>query len=73
MKNWITLNEPLRFAFFGHGAGIHAPGRTSNRARSPVGNSATEPYLVGHNALLAHAAAVDIYNRKFKVESKALD
>lgn len=66
VKNWITLNEPLRFAFFGHGVGIHAPGRTSNRARSPVGNSATEPYLVGHNALLAHAAAVDIYNRKFK-------
>eukprot|EP00249_Psilotum_nudum_P019962 c27498_g1_i1 orf=501-2102(+) len=66
VKHWITLNEPLRFSFFGNGLGIHAPGRCSNRTRSPVGDSTTEPYIVGHNALLAHAAAVDIYNRKFK-------
>jgi len=30
------------------------------------GNSATEPYIVAHHVLLAHAAAVDIYRRKFK-------
>lgn len=67
VKHWVTLNEPLRFAFFGNGIGIHAPGRTSNRARSAEGDSSTEPYLVGHHALLAHAAAVHIYNEKFKV------
>ncbi|MCO5555301.1 hypothetical protein L7F22_008846 [Adiantum nelumboides] len=66
VKHWITLNEPLRFAFFGHGIGIHAPGRTSNRLRSTVGHSPTEPYLVGHHALLAHAAAVHMYNKTFK-------
>lgn len=68
VKNWVTLNEPLRFAFFGNGIGIHAPGRTSNRARSAVGDSTVEPYQVGHHALLAHAAAVDLYNRKFKAK-----
>eukprot|EP00249_Psilotum_nudum_P019963 c27498_g2_i1 orf=485-2083(+) len=66
VKHWITLNEPLRFSVFGNGVGIHAPGRCSNRTRSPAGDSATEPYTVGHNALLAHATAVDIYNKKFK-------
>eukprot|EP00250_Pteridium_aquilinum_P016731 c23261_g1_i1 orf=546-2150(-) len=68
VKQWVTLNEPLRFSFFGHGIGIHAPGRTSNRARSAEGDSSTEPYRVGHHALLAHAAAVDIYNKKFKAK-----
>ena len=67
VKHWTTLNEPLRFAFFGHGIGIHAPGRTSNRTRSAEGDSSIEPYVVGHHALLAHATAVDIYNKKFKV------
>lgn len=66
VKDWVTLNEPLRFSFFGYGIGIHAPGRTSNRARSAEGDSSIEPYQVGHNALLAHATAVDIYNKKFK-------
>lgn len=68
VKHWITLNEPLRFSLFGYGIGIHAPGRSSDRARSSEGDSSREPYLTAHNALLAHAAAVDVFNRKFRVQ-----
>ena len=31
------------------------------------GNPGTEPYLVTHNQLLAHAAAVKLYKEKFQV------
>ncbi|MCD9646176.1 hypothetical protein HAX54_035761 [Datura stramonium] len=30
------------------------------------GNSSTEPYIVAHNILLAHSAAVRLYRRKYK-------
>eukprot|EP00249_Psilotum_nudum_P032012 c47105_g1_i1 orf=277-1869(+) len=68
VKNWITLNEPLQFSYNGYGSGVHAPGRCSDCSLSPVGNSAVEPYIAAHHALLAHAAAVDIYRKKFKVK-----
>lgn len=67
MKHWITFNEPQQFSVLGFGLGIHAPGRCSTRSMCAEGNSATEPYIVAHHVLLAHAAAVDIYRRKFKV------
>ncbi|XP_057417830.1 beta-glucosidase 40-like [Lotus japonicus] len=31
-----------------------------------AGNSATEPYIVGHNVLRSHAAAAEIYRKKYK-------
>eukprot|EP00249_Psilotum_nudum_P002600 c15718_g1_i3 orf=465-1820(-) len=68
VKHWITLNEPALAAMMGYKYGIFAPGRCSDRAMSPVGDSATEPYIFAHNALLAHAAAVDLYNQKFKAQ-----
>ncbi|CBI23349.3 unnamed protein product, partial [Vitis vinifera] len=58
VKNWITLNEPLQTAVNGYGVGIFAPGRQEH--------SSTEPYLVAHHQLLAHAAAVSIYRNKYK-------
>lgn len=67
VKNWITFNEPQQFAVLGYGMGVHAPGSCSNRAKCPDGNSAKDPYIVAHHVLLAHAAAVDIYKKKFKV------
>lgn len=66
VKHWITFNEPQTFTVLGYGNGIHAPGRCSDRSKCTAGNTATEPYLAAHNVLLAHAAAVDVYKRKFK-------
>ncbi|MCO5574568.1 hypothetical protein L7F22_028356 [Adiantum nelumboides] len=66
VKHWITLNEPARFALLGYYLGVHAPGRSSNRSRSSYGDSSVEPYVVGHHALLAHAAAVSVYREKYK-------
>ncbi|KAI3940727.1 hypothetical protein MKW98_030046 [Papaver atlanticum] len=60
VKHWITLNEPLQTSVNGYGTGIFAPGRSEN--------SSTEPYLAGHNQLLAHAAAFSIYKQKFKAQ-----
>eukprot|EP00253_Pinus_taeda_P000856 PITA_00856 len=63
VKNWITFNEPHTFAVEGYYRGYFAPGRCTHCA---AGNSATEPYMVAHNMLLAHAKTVDIYRTKYK-------
>ena len=56
---WLTFNEPLSFIKNGYGAvGTQAPGRCSDRALCPFGNSATEPYIAAHHVLLAHAKTV---------------
>lgn len=60
VKDWITINEPLQTAVNGYGIGIFAPGRSEN--------SSTEPYLVAHHQILAHATAVSIYRKKYKVK-----
>lgn len=59
VKNWITINEPLQTAVNGYCTGIYAPGRHQH--------SSTEPYLVAHHQILAHAAAFSVYQRKYKV------
>lgn len=33
----------------------------------PVGDPGTEPYIVSHNQLLAHAAAVKLYREEYQV------
>jgi len=66
VKHWITFNEPLTFTVQGYDAGIHAPGRCSDRSICPAGNSSTEPYLAAHHVLLAHAQAVSIYRRLYQ-------
>eukprot|EP00904_Undaria_pinnatifida_P003682 jgi/Undpi1/13314/HiC_scaffold_8.g02975.m1 len=58
VKNWLTFNEPWCSAVLGYGNGEHAPGRVSE--------SAAEVYRAGHNMLLAHARAVDVYRAKFQ-------
>ncbi|KAJ9174423.1 hypothetical protein P3X46_013067 [Hevea brasiliensis] len=35
-----------------------------------AGDSATEPYLVGHNMLLSHAAAAKLYKEKYQASQK---
>ncbi len=56
VNNWITLNEPWVAAILGYGQGVFAPGHVSN----------VEPYQVGHNLLLAHARAVEVYRQDHK-------
>ncbi|XP_057481585.1 beta-glucosidase 40-like [Actinidia eriantha] len=68
VKHWITFNEPHTFTTQGYDVGLQAPGRCSILLHifCRGGNSATEPYIVGHNVLLSHATVVDIYRRKYK-------
>ncbi|XP_071690838.1 beta-glucosidase 40-like [Rutidosis leptorrhynchoides] len=70
VKNWMTFNEPHTFTVQGYDVGLQAPGRCSILLKlfCRAGNSATEPYIVGHNVLLSHAAAFDIYKRKYKAK-----
>lgn len=66
VKYWITFNEPWCSSILGYSTGDFAPGRTSNRAKNPVGDSSTEPWQVGHNLLVAHGATVKVYREDFK-------
>lgn len=69
-KYWITFNEPWCSSILGYNTGLFAPGRTSDRAKSEVGDSSTECWIVGHNLLLAHANAVKIYREEFKAKDE---
>ncbi|KAJ0492343.1 putative beta-glucosidase [Helianthus annuus] len=66
----MTFNEPHTLTVQGYDVGLQAPGRCSILLRlfCRGGNSASEPYIVGHNVLLSHAAAFDIYKRKYKAK-----
>ena len=66
VKLWITFNEPWCSSILGYGTGLFAPGRTSDRSKSKEGDSSREPWIVGHNLLLAHGAAVKAYRDDFK-------
>ncbi|MBN1446153.1 MAG: beta-glucosidase [Candidatus Omnitrophica bacterium] len=49
VNNWITINEPQCFIFFGHKTGIHAPGDNLGKR---------EIIRAAHNVLIAHGKAV---------------
>ncbi|TQD91553.1 hypothetical protein C1H46_022848 [Malus baccata] len=68
VKNWITINEPFIISTFGYVLGFAAPGRCSLHTKfvCSSGNSSTEPYIVSHNLLLAHATIVKLYKEKFQ-------
>nr|AEB61486.1 beta-glucosidase [Consolida orientalis] len=67
VKYWITINEPLSLSRDAYDEGKNAPGRCSQPdGNCTAGNSATEPYITGHNQLLAHAAAVKVYKKKYQ-------
>jgi beta-galactosidase len=51
VHNWITFNESWCTAVLGYGIGFFPPGR-----KSP-----DEPYLAGHNLLIAHGLAVEAF------------
>ncbi|KAJ4881196.1 Myrosinase 1 [Raphanus sativus] len=67
VTNWITINQLYTVPTRGYGFGSDAPGRCSP-ALDPTcerGNSSTEPYIVAHYQLLAHATVVDLYRKKY--------
>ncbi|KAK3030613.1 hypothetical protein RJ639_039973, partial [Escallonia herrerae] len=72
VKHWITLNEPWTFAVTSYDYGTTAPGRCSTWRNNNCtgGDSATEPYIVTHYQILAHAAAAKLYRTKYKVDTK---
>lgn len=72
VKHWITINEPMSVALNGYYYGSHAPGRCSDRNVCSAGNSSTEPYIVSHNMLNAHAAAVQVYRSKYQRSQKGV-
>nr|AAG25897.1 silverleaf whitefly-induced protein 3 [Cucurbita pepo] len=72
VKHWITLNEQFIFTFKSYVIGEYAVGRGAEWDKSHFlgGNSGTEPYTVGHNLILAHAAAVNVYQTKYQEDQK---
>ncbi|XP_048251853.1 lactase-phlorizin hydrolase-like [Haliotis rufescens] len=57
---WITFNEPWVFLMKGLGTGEMAPGHR---------NLGDEPYLGGHNVLLAHAEAYHLFGNKYRAQN----
>ncbi|KAK2382103.1 cyanogenic beta-glucosidase [Trifolium repens] len=69
VKYWVTLNEPYTFTNFGYAVGTTPPGRCSDPT-CLGGNSGTEPYIVSHNLILAHAKVVHLYKTKYQKHQK---
>ncbi|KAL8146715.1 hypothetical protein AgCh_004454 [Apium graveolens] len=69
VKHQMTFNEPYTFSIQGYDLGLETPRRCSilSYLYCKDGNSATELYVVGHNVLLAHGTAIDIYKKMYKV------
>ncbi|OWM73464.1 hypothetical protein CDL15_Pgr026563 [Punica granatum] len=74
VKYWITFNKPWTYCNFGYATGSLAPGRCSawQNLNCTGGDSGTEPYLVAHHLLLAHAAAVKLYKEKYETSQKGV-
>ena len=66
VQHYITFNEPWCSSILGYSTGLFAPGHTSDRTKSAVGDSSTEPWIVGHNLLVAHGSAVKVFRDEFK-------
>ena len=69
VKHWITFNEPIAYSVAGYAWGTFPPARCSKwqQQNCTAGDSGTEPYLVTHHQLLAHAAAVKLFKDKYQV------
>lgn len=56
VTNWITINEPLYFCWYGYGQDFHPPA---------INLHGIGEYLCGHNILKSHAAAYQLYKNKY--------
>ncbi|KAK4790838.1 hypothetical protein SAY86_031251 [Trapa natans] len=73
VRHWTTFNEANIFTITGYNYGALPPQRCSFPSEfinCQRGNSSTEPYLVAHNILLAHASAARIYRKKYQGKQK---
>ncbi|KAG7541220.1 Glycoside hydrolase superfamily [Arabidopsis thaliana x Arabidopsis arenosa] len=72
VKLWTTINEATIFVIGSYDQGISPPGHCSPNKfiNCTTGNSSTEPYLAGHNILLAHASASKLYKLKYKSKQR---
>lgn len=75
VKYWITFDEANDWAGLAFSTNQNPPGRCTsgitgqaamNYGQCDEGNSGTEPYIAGHNLLLAHAEAVYLYRAKYQ-------
>jgi beta-glucosidase len=74
VKYWSTVNEPNIEPIGGYDQGILPPRRCSfpfGALSCDNGNSTTEPYIVAHHLLLAHASAATLYKEKYQVRNNA--
>ncbi|CAE8724562.1 unnamed protein product, partial [Polarella glacialis] len=62
VRTWCSINEPWTQCVLGYCFGAHAPGRSIAPGE--------EPYLAGHNMLLAHAAAAQAYRKVRPAEGR---
>ena len=74
VKYWSTVNEPNIEPIGGYDQGINPPRRCSYPfgLACEEGNSTTEPYIVAHHLLLAHASAASLYREKYQVWAIAI-
>jgi len=61
VKTWITFNEAWTFTYLASGWG-KAP------CIPDYGNMEVDPYIAGHNVLVAHAMAVSVYRQKYQMK-----
>lgn len=69
---WTTINEPNINSLASFDYGFFPPQRCSHPygVNCTGGNSTVEPYIVVHNYLLAHSAAVELYRKKYQTIQK---
>ncbi|XP_076890209.1 beta-glucosidase 22-like isoform X2 [Bidens hawaiensis] len=67
--HWTTFNEANVFTLGGYDVAILPPLRCSypfGQINCTKGDSTSEPYIVAHHLLLAHASTVRLYHKKYK-------
>ncbi|KAL6853789.1 hypothetical protein ACP4OV_019818 [Aristida adscensionis] len=70
---WTTIDEANVAAVASYDIGQSPPGRCSNPfgiTNCTVGNSSVEPYIAGHNMILAHTSAIKLYKSKYQAVQK---
>ncbi|MCL7052342.1 hypothetical protein MKW94_016722 [Papaver nudicaule] len=74
VSTWTTLNEANAFAIGAYDQGTFPPQRCSSPfgVNCSTGNSTTEPYIVTHNCLLAHASVARLYKNKYQAKQQGL-